>query len=91
VYFAKEGASAPAGADQLEQDDIPVKTLVVSDMDVAGNGLLLDHKGLLKQRLDGQPGTYYLFRPDQHVVARWRDFDLQSVRDAVARATMQTG
>ena len=48
-------------------------------------------KGLLKQRLDGQPGTYYLFRPDQHVVARWRNFDLQSVRDAVARATMQTG
>jgi len=91
VYFAKEGASAPAGADELEQDDIPVKTLVVSDMDVAGNGLLLDYKGLLRQRLDGQPGTYYLFRPDQHVVARWREFDLQSVRDAVARATMQTG
>jgi len=91
VYFAKEGANAPVGASELEQDDIPVKTLVVSDMDVAGNGLLLDHKGLLKQRLDGEPGTYYLFRPDQHVVARWRDFDLQAIRDAVARATMQTG
>ena len=91
VYFAKEGANRPAGAGDLEQDDIPVKTLVVSEMDVAGNSLLLDHKGLLKQRLDGQPGTYYLFRPDQHVVARWRNFDLQSVRDAVARATMQTG
>ncbi|GMR15345.1 MAG: FAD-dependent oxidoreductase [Gammaproteobacteria bacterium] len=91
VYFAKEGANTPAGAGALEQDDIPVKTLVVSEKDVVGNNLLLDHKGLLKQRLDGQPGTYYLFRPDQHVVARWRDFDLQSVRDAVARATMQTG
>lgn len=95
VYFAKEGANAPAGAGDLEQDDIPVKTLVISEMDVIcdglGNGLLFDHKSLLKQRLDGQPGTYYLFRPDQHVVARWRDFDLQAVRDAVARATMQTG
>ena len=91
IYFAKEGADIPEGASELAEDDIPVKTLVVSDMDVAGNGTLLDSKGLLKQRLDGQPGTYYLFRPDQHVVARWRDFDLKSVRDAVARATMQTG
>jgi 3-(3-hydroxy-phenyl)propionate hydroxylase len=91
VYFAKEGAAAPVGADELEQDDIPVNTLVVSEMDVAGNGLLLDYKGLLKQRLDGEAGTYYLFRPDQHVVARWRNFDLQSVRNAVARATMQEG
>ncbi len=89
VYFARQGANAPEGAAQLEHDDIPVNTLVVSDMDVAGSGLLLDHKGLLKQRLDGQPGTYYLFRPDQHVVARWREFDSQAVRDAVARATMQ--
>ena len=91
IYFAREGAEKPDGASELEQDDIPVKTLVVSDMDVASNGMLLDSKGLLKQRLDGQPGTFYLFRPDQHVVARWRDFDLQSVRDAVARATMQAG
>lgn len=91
VYFAKVGANRPVSAADLEQDDIPVRTLVVARMDVTGSGLLLDHKGLLKQRLDGQPGTYYLFRPDQHVVARWRDFDLQSVRNAVARATMQTG
>ncbi len=90
VYFAKEGANLPAGARDLEQDDIPVRTLVVTETDVISNGLLLDHKGLLKERLDGQPGTYYLFRPDQHVVARWRDFDLQSVRQAIARATMQT-
>jgi len=90
VYFAHNGADVPAACSELEQDDIPVKTLVVSELDAAGNGVLNDHKGLLKQRLDGQPGTYYLFRPDQHVVARWRNFDLQAVRDAVARATMQT-
>lgn len=91
VYFAKDGEGAPQGADELEQDDIPVRTLVVSGTDTAGNGFVSDYKGLLGKRLDGQPGTYYLFRPDQHVVARWRGFDLQSVRDAVNRATMQTG
>jgi 3-(3-hydroxy-phenyl)propionate hydroxylase len=38
-------------------------------------------------RYDGKPGTCCLFRPDQHLCARWRSFDLQSVRKAIARAT----
>ena len=87
VYFAKDGENAPPGADELKQDDIPVKTIVVSQARPENNGALYDHKGLLRQRLDGQPGTYCLFRPDQHLVARWREFDLQAVRDAVSRAT----
>ena len=40
-------------------------------------------------RYDGKPGTCYLFRPDQHLCARWRSFDLSSVRAAIARATGQ--
>ena len=87
VYFAKDGENAPPGADELKQDDIPVKTIVVSQAHQESSGTLYDHKGLLRQRLDGQPGTYCLFRPDQHLVARWREFDLQAVRDAVSRAT----
>ena len=31
-----------------------------------------DAEGLVQQRYDGQPGTVYLLRPDQHVAARWR-------------------
>jgi 3-(3-hydroxy-phenyl)propionate hydroxylase len=89
VYFAGEGEQAPQGAAGLEEDSIPVRTVVVSGQNEAGAGALVDHKGLLRQRLDGWPGTCYLFRPDQHLVARWRVFDLQAVRDAVARATMQ--
>jgi len=87
VYFAKDGEKAPPGTDELKEDDIPVKTIVVSQASQEKNGTLYDHKGLLRQRLDGQPGTYCLFRPDQHLVARWREFDLQAVRDAVSRAT----
>jgi len=89
VYFARDGEKAPRGAAGLEEDCIPVRTVVISGQNEAGAGLLGDHKGLLRQRLDGRPGTCYLFRPDQHLVARWREFDLQAVRDAVARATMQ--
>jgi len=85
VYFAKDGETAPQDTSELEQDSIPVRTIVITP----GTWTLADHKGLLRQRLDGQPGSYHLFRPDQHLVARWREFDVQSVRDAVAHATMQ--
>ena len=37
-------------------------------------------------RYDAEPGTTYLFRPDQHVCARWRAYDEQTVLAAVARA-----
>lgn len=88
VYFALDGASVPADAVKLEGDAIPVETIIVAAH--AQTDALIDHKGLVQQRLDGKPGTYCLFRPDQHLVARWRNFDLQAVRSAVANATMQT-
>ena len=44
-------------------------------------------EGLAVRRYDGRPGTVYLLRPDQHVCARWRRFDLPAVRAAIARAT----
>ncbi|MEI7785862.1 MAG: FAD-dependent oxidoreductase [Betaproteobacteria bacterium] len=47
---------------------------------------MLDPQGLLAQRYDGQSGTVYLIRPDQHVAARWRRFDAQAVQAALARA-----
>ena len=49
--------------------------------------VIADSAGLLAQRYDARPGTCYLFRPDQHVCARWRSFDLAAVRAAIARAT----
>ena len=39
------------------------------------------------KRYDAQPGTTYLFRPDQHVCARWRTYDEQAVNAAIARAS----
>ncbi len=50
-------------------------------------GDLLDDTGLLARRYDALPGTTYLFRPDQHVCARWRRYDANLVREAVMRAT----
>jgi 3-(3-hydroxy-phenyl)propionate hydroxylase len=48
---------------------------------------LADAAGLLAQRYDALPGTTCLFRPDQHVCARWRHYDVNLVREAVMRAT----
>jgi 3-(3-hydroxy-phenyl)propionate hydroxylase len=47
---------------------------------------LIDEKGVLAERYDGQPGTTYLIRPDQHVAARWRDFDPAKIEKALACA-----
>ncbi|MBY4947491.1 FAD-dependent monooxygenase [Cupriavidus respiraculi] len=45
-----------------------------------------DTEGLIARRYDGQPGTCYLLRPDQHVCARWRDVDAAGIEAALRRA-----
>ncbi|MDH4059684.1 MAG: FAD-dependent oxidoreductase [Aquincola sp.] len=46
-----------------------------------------DAHGLAARRYDARPGTCYLIRPDQHVAARWRRFDVDAVGAALERAT----
>ncbi|MGE5170769.1 MAG: FAD-dependent oxidoreductase [Rudaea sp.] len=48
---------------------------------------VVDRDGLAAQRYDAAAGTTYLFRPDQHVCARWRRFDPAALSQAMARAT----
>jgi 3-(3-hydroxy-phenyl)propionate hydroxylase len=45
-----------------------------------------DAQGLLTVRYDLRPGSAYLFRPDQHVCARWRAPTLAAVQAALQRA-----
>jgi 3-(3-hydroxy-phenyl)propionate hydroxylase len=44
-----------------------------------------DAEHTLSSRYDGQPGTTYLIRPDQHVAARWRRFDAALIEAALRR------
>ncbi|MBE2257356.1 MAG: FAD-dependent oxidoreductase [Rhodobacteraceae bacterium] len=53
----------------------------------AGLRVLEDRRGRYAERYDARAGTVYLFRPDQHVSARWRCFDGAAIRAALARAT----
>jgi 3-(3-hydroxy-phenyl)propionate hydroxylase len=55
----------------------------------AGIRRVVDTSRMLSERYDARDGTTYLFRPDQHVCARWRAFDLGQVRAAIGRATGQ--
>jgi 3-(3-hydroxy-phenyl)propionate hydroxylase len=60
--------------------DLKLKVLVV------GESGFSDPEGWVARRYDAQPGTAYLFRPDQHVCARWRTPTLTAVSMALSRA-----
>ncbi len=67
---------------------VPVEPIVVSPKSGKAGGLtvLQDIKGLVAQHYDARDGTVYLLRPDQHVAARWRKFDLARLQAALTRA-----
>ncbi len=53
--------------------------------------VIVDAEGLVAQRLNAQEETTYLIRPDQHITARWRSFNINKVQAALAQATCNTG
>ena len=87
VLLAFDAAIASRDVAALAADDIPCRIVEVGGAPRAGVVALDDRQRLAARRYDARPGTVYLMRPDQHVCARWRSFDLASVRAAIARAT----
>jgi 3-(3-hydroxy-phenyl)propionate hydroxylase len=73
----------------LAQDAVAVEPIVVSRHAGAIEGLtmLVDAQGLFAKRYDAQPGSAWLVRPDQHVVARWRRIKRDAIAAARDRAT----
>jgi 3-(3-hydroxy-phenyl)propionate hydroxylase len=70
----------------LDGVQAPVKDLRVAIGPDAGSADLIDRDGALTRRYDLRPGSVYLFRPDQHVCARWRKPTAAQVKSAVKRA-----
>jgi len=70
---------------------VPVTPLIVAPraFEVPGVKVLVDTQGWVAKRYDGQDGTTYLLRPDQHVAARWRQLDSAKVQQALVLATCQ--
>lgn len=73
----------------LQSGPLPIVPLIVAPraLDVPGVKVIVDAQGWIAKRYDGQAGTTYLLRPDQHVVARWRQLDVGKVQQALAHAT----
>jgi 3-(3-hydroxy-phenyl)propionate hydroxylase len=46
---------------------------------------LHDTEGFFTRRYDATPGATYLVRPDQHLAARWRQFDAAAIEQASRR------
>ncbi len=84
-------AAQLAALERLAQGAVPVQTLIVASqaLHLPGHSVLVDHQGWVAKRYDGQPGSCYLLRPDQHVVARWRQLETDKLQAAVARALAQ--
>jgi 3-(3-hydroxy-phenyl)propionate hydroxylase len=67
---------------------VVVTPLIVSSspLDIPGVKVIVDTQGLVAKRYDATPGTTYLLRPDQHVVARWRTPSNAQLQAALFRA-----
>ena len=66
---------------------VPCRIVRVGAKAAGTKAALVDGEGLAAARYDARDGTCYLIRPDQHVCARWRAFDLARVQAALAHAT----
>jgi 3-(3-hydroxy-phenyl)propionate hydroxylase len=84
-------AADAAAITALRESDIPIDTIVVAPAGAGGTGILEDAHGQIEERYATMPGSYYLFRPDQYIAARWRSLDPASVSAAVATATNRGG
>ena len=70
---------------------LALKVLCVATRGAAADHhAIIDIDGALTRRYDLRPGTVCLFRPDQHLCARWREPTVAKVEAAIARALTLT-
>jgi len=78
IAYEPNGANLPV---EVNVDGIPVDVKCVGSQHPIG-----DSDDLMRQRYDMMPGSVYLFRPDQHIAARWRGFDADKLERSVMRS-----
>ena len=82
LYFSDDAA---VPAELLALDDIlPLSTVAIARS--VAQGCAWDHTAQVFSLFDAQPGTFYLVRPDGHVLGRWRQVQAGQVVAALAAA-----
>jgi 3-(3-hydroxy-phenyl)propionate hydroxylase len=91
LFFAGDSVAAQLADDlaHLADGPVPIRATIVARRAPAAalkTPVAIDETGQAFARYDALPGTFVLFRPDQHVCLRARGFDPAAVRLALARA-----
>ncbi len=91
LFFAGDSVAAHLADDlaRLAGGPAPIHATIVARRAPAGAlkvKVALDEAGTAFARYDAVPGTFVLFRPDQHVCWRARGFDPAATKRALARA-----
>jgi 3-(3-hydroxy-phenyl)propionate hydroxylase len=91
LYFTDRDVPAETAhaLNALDQAPVPVRPVVVASAPIRPVGsvrVVVDTDGLAAHRYGASAGAFYLLRPDQHVCARWRQFDPRRVTTALDRA-----
>lgn len=85
VIYGAPSADVATATERLSVR-FPVRLVLIDATDtVVADGVLKDSDSALARLYGVTPGTTYLFRPDQHVLARWRKFDVGAVASAMRR------
>ncbi|PHV33237.1 FAD-dependent oxidoreductase [Janthinobacterium sp. BJB312] len=82
LYFSEDGA-VPAELLALG-DALPLSTVAIARG--GAQGCAWDHTAQVFSLFDAQPGSFYLVRPDGHVLGRWRQVQAGQVLEALAKA-----
>jgi 3-(3-hydroxy-phenyl)propionate hydroxylase len=70
---------------------LPLRVVSIAPPGAPQSKGLVDKQGKLSLDHDARPGTCYLYRPDQHVAARWRRGEAAKIRAALLRAAGHGG
>jgi 3-(3-hydroxy-phenyl)propionate hydroxylase len=86
VFDGAEAGAQMSALREAAKGLAQLRVMQVGGERAGADATLEDANGLLAQRYDARPGTVYLLRPDQHVCARWRGADVETVEAALRRA-----
>ena len=95
VYLAHEGvipADIQAATNLAKQQGIPLQLHAVTQKESAVDGAdvsLFDPENRFAARYGIATGGAYLFRPDQHICARWSQFNAAQLVQSLKKALMQ--